>query len=114
MSEADPRGSQPVSRDVLAEIGQRLVEALAPRQIHLFGSHAYGTPREESDIDLLVVLNKIESITDVARRGHGALFGLGLPIELHFIAAEKLERYGDVVGSFHRHVKAHARIVYAA
>ena len=34
----------------------RLHAALDPEEIILFGSHAYGTPRPDSDIDLLVVL----------------------------------------------------------
>lgn len=102
------------SEEMLPDITSRLVAALAPRAIYLFGSHAYGTPHRDSDVDLLVVLDEIQSIMEVARRGYGALFGLGLPIELHFITAEKLERYGGVVGSFHREVKNRGRIVYAA
>ncbi|HOO16967.1 MAG TPA: nucleotidyltransferase domain-containing protein [Phycisphaerae bacterium] len=102
------------SQDMLAEIIRRLVAALTPRAIYFFGSHAYGTPHRDSDIDLLIVLDHIDSIMDVARRGYGALFGLGLPIELHFITAEKLERYSGVIGSFHREVKTRGRIVYAA
>jgi uncharacterized protein len=114
----DTRANMPTSErvhgEVLSGIVRRLVDALAPRAIYLFGSHAYGTPTRDSDIDLLIVLDEIGSITDVARRGYGALFGLGLPIELHFVTGEKLERYAGVVGSFHREVKTRGRIVYAA
>jgi predicted nucleotidyltransferase len=34
-----------------------------PRQIILFGSHAYGTPTEDSDADLLVVMDVPEDET---------------------------------------------------
>lgn len=34
-----------------------IVRAFAPVQIILFGSHAYGTPTEDSDVDLLVVMD---------------------------------------------------------
>ena len=34
---------------------QRIVEGYAPDRIILFGSYAYGTPTEESDLDLLVM-----------------------------------------------------------
>ena len=32
-----------------------IVRAVAPLKIVLFGSHAYGTPKEDSDVDLLVI-----------------------------------------------------------
>lgn len=35
----------------------RLVGAYGPEKVILFGSYAYGEPREGSDIDLLVVMN---------------------------------------------------------
>ena len=33
-----------------------IVNAMPVEQIYLFGSHAYGTPRQDSDLDLYVVL----------------------------------------------------------
>ncbi len=46
--------------DVAREDIQRVIDALVrdfgPRQVILFGSRAYGQPRAESDVDLLVVL----------------------------------------------------------
>lgn len=43
----------------LAEIRQlcrRIAKDFHPEQIILFGSHAYGKPTQDSDIDLLVVM----------------------------------------------------------
>jgi predicted nucleotidyltransferase len=40
---------------ILAEIVERLVSALAPRRIILFGSRASETARPDSDFDLLIV-----------------------------------------------------------
>src|SRR5438309_4172290 len=45
-----------VSNDLLAEMTRRLVAEFQPEQIILFGSHAYGTPNEDSDVDLLVIM----------------------------------------------------------
>lgn len=36
-------------------IVQRIVEGYAPDRIILFGSYAYGTPTEDSDLDLLII-----------------------------------------------------------
>ena len=38
-----------------------IIREFAPRQVILFGSYAYGTPTEESDVDLFVVMAGVES-----------------------------------------------------
>jgi predicted nucleotidyltransferase len=35
-----------------------IAEAFRPQQIVLFGSHAYGTPTPDSDVDVLVIMKK--------------------------------------------------------
>ena len=49
----------PKQLQLIDEIKTRL-SSLNPDRIILFGSHALGTAGEESDIDLIVVLNKEE------------------------------------------------------
>lgn len=46
---------------VLQHIVRRLVDGYQPQRIILYGSLAYGTPDEESDIDLLIVKETDES-----------------------------------------------------
>ena len=43
-----------VSKEILDEIVRRLVEALQPDRIYLFGSRANGSPNVDSDVDLIV------------------------------------------------------------
>lgn len=38
---------------------EKIYSEINPKQIILFGSHAYGTATEESDIDLMIVEEKI-------------------------------------------------------
>jgi predicted nucleotidyltransferase len=45
----------PVDASLLAEIVQRIRAAGSPQQIVLFGSHATGRARPDSDLDLLIV-----------------------------------------------------------
>ncbi len=42
---------------VLKGMTRRLVAEFQPRQIILFGSHAWGQPNEDSDVDLLVIVS---------------------------------------------------------
>ncbi len=45
-----------VSDELLEEVRRRIVKAIRPEKIILFGSHAWGRPEEGSDIDLFVVV----------------------------------------------------------
>ena len=51
-----PPGFTPVTEEVLAEIVRRIATVLHPEKIVLFGSYAYGRPSDDSDVDLLVIL----------------------------------------------------------
>jgi predicted nucleotidyltransferase len=51
-----PPGFSPVTEEILAEIVRRIVAALHPERVILFGSYPYGTPSDNSDVDLLVIL----------------------------------------------------------
>jgi predicted nucleotidyltransferase len=43
---------------------QRIVHALQPEKIVLFGSYAYGAPSPDSDVDLLVIMDTSASRAD--------------------------------------------------
>ena len=43
-----------IKREVIDEVKNRLVKAYDPLAIYLFGSYAWGTPTEDSDLELLI------------------------------------------------------------
>jgi len=45
-----------VGRDQIVELAQRIGREFRPERVILFGSYAYGSPRDDSDVDLLVIL----------------------------------------------------------
>ncbi|MBL7222241.1 MAG: nucleotidyltransferase domain-containing protein [Candidatus Brocadiae bacterium] len=45
-----------VTPELLAEVTRRIVTCFGPEKVVLFGSHAWGTPQPDSDVDLLVVM----------------------------------------------------------
>lgn len=51
-----PIGSDAPVSETLPKAVQRIVRALHPEKIILFGSYAYGNPTPDSDVDLLVVM----------------------------------------------------------
>src|ERR1035437_4379734 len=87
------------------QIPQATVHSLAdqisvlfhPQKIILFGSYAYGTPRLESDVDLLVVmdtqLSELEQAAAICRE-IPYRFGLDLVVYTPHQLAQRLE-WGD-------------------
>ena len=57
-----------VTKTLLEDITRRIVEKFHPHKIILFGSYAYGKPDVNSDVDLLVVMDSDETITQRMRR----------------------------------------------
>ncbi|MEW6249623.1 MAG: nucleotidyltransferase domain-containing protein [Planctomycetota bacterium] len=99
----------------LAEIVSRLTSALAPRAIYLFGSHAYGTPTPDSDVDLMIAVDEAElARDDTDERGYRALRGLFLPIELHIVGMQQFQRRAAVPASFEHEVRTKGKLLYAA
>lgn len=49
-----------VNKEIIHEIIKRLSLVYSPRQIYLFGSFAWGTPDDASDLDILVVVDNID------------------------------------------------------
>jgi predicted nucleotidyltransferase len=47
-----------VKRARIKKFCDEIAEQFRPRKIILFGSYAYGNPTEDSDVDLLVVMNR--------------------------------------------------------
>jgi predicted nucleotidyltransferase len=47
--------NQPVTEELLKEMTEKIVREINPRKVVLFGSHARGTARPDSDLDFLVV-----------------------------------------------------------
>ncbi len=60
----------------------RLVDALHPEKIILFGSYAYGKPNADSDVDLLVIVNCNERISVLTGNAYRAILDKTFPIDI--------------------------------
>jgi predicted nucleotidyltransferase len=56
-----------VPRAAIRKYVRQIVERFHPQRVILFGSHAYGKPHEDSDVDLLVMM-PARSMIDMAVR----------------------------------------------
>ena len=70
----------PAIDTILQEMTRRLVAEFQPTQIFLFGSHAWGQPTEDSDVDLLVIVPSSEkSRMERGLQARRCLRGLNTP-----------------------------------
>jgi len=82
-----------IPEGLLEEIVERLKEGLHPDKIILFGSHAYGKPNDDSDIDLLIVLPESnEPSYRRAQKAYRYLRGLTAPTELVVTTRQEVEQ----------------------
>ncbi len=99
---------------VLDAMVGRLVEEFSPEQILLFGSHAWGTPDEHSDVDLLVVVSESpEPASRRAQRAHRCLGGMGVPKDVLVHTRAEVERALLVPTSLIGEIMEQGRLVYA-
>src|SRR5581483_1416300 len=56
-----------VPRAAIRRYVRRIVERFRPEKVILFGSHAYGRPHPDSDVDLLVVMPAYNEINQAVR-----------------------------------------------
>lgn len=67
----------------IEEARKRLVQGLHPERIILFGSHAWGTPGPDSDLDLLVIVADSDKPPHKrAQAAYRSLTGLGVPCDV--------------------------------
>lgn len=58
-NEPTPFWYTPITEEMVRDITHRIVQAFQPEKIVLFGSYAYGQPAFQSDLDFLVVMNRL-------------------------------------------------------
>ncbi len=82
-----------ITRKIIDQAIKRLVETYQPISIYLFGSYAWGDPTEESDLDLLIIIDHTDQ-NDYQRpvAGHHALWGLEIPKDLLVYTKNEFEK----------------------
>jgi predicted nucleotidyltransferase len=103
-------------RETLAAIRQlseRIAKEFKPEKIILFGSYAYGLPREGSDIDLLVIMPCAGRNTEQAIKILNTL-EVVLPVDLLVRTPAEIEQRLVLGDSFIREIVERGKVLYEA
>lgn len=99
------------------EIGaviQRIVDAVDPLRIILFGSVARDEAGPDSDVDVLVVMPDGTNRRKTAQFLHTQLHGIDVSVDILVATPSDLERYADSPGLIYRTILAEGKELYAA
>lgn len=90
-----------------------IVKHYQPEKIILFGSHAYGTPHEQSDIDLLIIKDSDLPRYKRAREIRKQLWGLSaLPKDILVYTQSEIDDWKNVKQAFITEVISRGKVVY--
>ena len=107
MSKAQCRRAQ------IRQLCTRIAREFKPEKIILFGSHAYGQPTPESDLDVLVVMqfegDPLEQAVTMLNR-----LNMLLPIDLLVRTPEQIQRRLEMGDRFMRDIIERGKVMYEA
>jgi uncharacterized protein len=96
----------------LPEVVDRIAHKFHPVQIILFGSWARGEAREDSDVDLLVVLPKVEHKRKTAIEIGNSLSNLPISKDIIVTTLEEIATRGKIVGDILRPALEEGKVIY--
>ncbi len=100
-----------IPEETIRELVSRIALQFNPRQIILFGSYAYGEPRPESDVDLLIVMDTDLRETEQAlriRQHVNPLFG----VDILVYTPHRLEQRLKLGDSFLQEITQKGTVMY--
>ena len=98
----------------IEEIVKRIIKAVKPDKIILFGSCARGSKKPDSDIDLVVVVSGDIHRRKTAQKIYMSLIGIGCSVDVIVLKPEDLERYRNSVGVIIPEVLKEGKELYVA
>ncbi|MEW5891284.1 MAG: nucleotidyltransferase domain-containing protein [Pseudomonadota bacterium] len=101
-----------ITSDQLAAIVSALAAAAKPERIVLFGSHARGEARNDSDLDLLVIERDVVDRAAEMVRLRRVLRPLRVPVDLLVYSTDDVARWGDQPGSALYWALREGKVVY--
>ncbi len=105
-----------VTESIIQQLVDR-IKQFEPEKIILFGSYAYGTPNDDSDVDLFVVKNvKNEDRRDlrlsIRRHLRDIIYNQKVPVDLLLDSQEHINERIKIGDSVYEEIMNKGKIVY--
>lgn len=107
------RAVKTLQTDLLDEAVERLKAEFLPEEIFLFGSHAWGAPHDNSDVDLMVIVpSSDERPIRRDQRAQKCLGRLAVPADVLVRTRREVDRYQHLRASLFHQVVHQGRKLY--
>ena len=111
-SKGTPVDFPPVTRDQLQEVARRIKRVFDPQRILLFGSHAYGKPMPDSDVDLLVVMQSNERAAARSAAIAKTLLDIPFPMDIIVRTQDEIRHRLNIGDYFIREILERGEVLY--
>lgn len=101
-------------KNTVEKVVNRIVQAVQPLRIILFGSAARDEMGPDSDLDVLVVMPDGTHRLKTMRLLYQQMAGVGFPVDIVVTTPHQLEEHKNNIGLIYRTVLAEGKEVYAA
>lgn len=101
-----------LKRPAFSDVTRRILSVSDPEQIIVFGSHARGEGDTGSDLDILVVLDGVESTRAESIRLRRVLRGLLYPIDIIVATPQQLARYRNIPRLIYQSAINDGKVIY--
>ena len=113
VAHAKVKAVQMIPSGLLDKAVERLKVEFQPDAIYLFGSHAWGTPTEDSDVDLMVIVpSSDERSIRRMQRAQRCLGRLAMPADVLVRTRGEVNRYKHLRASLFHQVLNQGRKLY--
>ena len=103
-----------ITQNMINSVKLKLIETYKPHAIYIFGSYAWGTPNEDSDLDVLIIVNKLTNTRHrMLVKGHSALTNLRLSKDLLLYSKDEFEELSEDKMALCYRVKREGLQIYA-
>ena len=105
--------AQQLYETLLYDMTNRLVQTFQPEQVILFGSYAWGTPNDSSDIDLYVIVpESSERPIQRARRARACIGDVRVALDILVRTRAEADKYRHLYASLECQIFEKGRVLY--
>ena len=101
-----------ITEETIRQAVATLVAVANPKRVVLFGSHARGDARADSDLNFMVVEDQVEDRAKEMVRLSRALRPLRVPADVLVVSTDELARYGKEPGSIYWWALKEGRVMH--
>lgn len=101
-----------VSSGQIYRVADKIAKEYKPEKIILFGSHAWGKPHADSDVDLFVMKRTNDSVIERHKKVGRLLFGSGFPVDVLIYTPAQVKKRLQMGDFFVRNIMFKGKLLY--